>query len=132
MVTVLNCGEAQLLLNTGIKPSEDWCQLTLRIQQQSIDLGADTRSIVVQRLLRALTNPLGTKATGSIQGIEVHWVMTLAEKHSTIYVSQTEQGLTPSRCLFFQDSEGTLLGRLDLTDKVLNAWICQLITGPSL
>jgi hypothetical protein len=130
MVTTLKAESTELTLNAD---SSNWCQLTLQSHHQKFKLGAETLPILVQRLQQALIAPLEGNPAGSILGTEVHWVMTLAEQHCTIYAGNVEQAgaNAPNRQLFFQDSDGVLLAQVTLNDGTRTAWAKQLQALPT-
>jgi hypothetical protein len=59
---------------------------------------------------------------GTIDGVDVIGVLTLWERHASVYASH-KAGI---RTLFFQDADGGLLARLELRDEERRRWIGTL------
>ena len=119
MITTLKTKKAELVLNTD---QRGWCQLQLHIEDQILQLGADKKDVVVRRLSHALEDVLEGSPTRSIQGTGVTWVLSLSERHSSIYVAQCDE----SRVLFFQGEDGSLLARVELVSKERRSWFSAL------
>jgi len=90
-----------------------WCQLELHTEDRILKLGAEMQYLIVHRLSHALDDTIEGKNVGSIQGVDVKWVLTLAEKHCSIYVGQVDS----ERVLFIQSEDCTLLARVNLLDS---------------
>ena len=119
MVTVLDSGSTQLMLSTD---ASRWCEMELAFDGRRLPIGADVEYIVIERLLRGLRDSLTGPSAGSIGGIEVVWILSLAERHTSVYASQYEG----KRILFFQDADGNLLTRIELADTDRQRWIREL------
>ncbi len=119
MVKHLTAHGASLRLDAD--PS-GWCQVILQIGEQEIELGADKLKIVEERLAAGLAERLSRPNAGSIDGKPVQWVMSLAERHSTIYAS--DEGRT--RRLYFNNASGTNFYTLDLSEEERRAWQDEL------
>ncbi|CAK0745969.1 hypothetical protein CCP4SC76_1660006 [Gammaproteobacteria bacterium] len=79
MEIVLPLGEASLVLS-----GNPWCSLSLQVGDAPTNLGADTLSVVVSRLLSNIAVP-ARKSCGLYQDREMYWVLSLSEHHHTIY-----------------------------------------------
>lgn len=110
MVKRLKAGQADFVLHVN---QSDWCQLELHTADRILKLGAETQYVLVQRLSLALRDKIEGKTVGSIQGVDVAWVLTLAEEHCSMYVGQVGS----ERVLFIQSEDCTLLARLNLSDS---------------
>src|ERR1051325_1598908 len=64
---------------------DNWTKLSLRTGSGEYVLGGDKLEVIVSRLRDALTKPFEGEFAGNIENVKVQWVLTLAEKHSTIY-----------------------------------------------
>lgn len=100
----------------------NWCQLSLRIQQNEYRLGAEVRQILVSRIRQGLDEHLPPATAGTIAGLPVCWLCSLAEGHYSIYAAD-QAGL---RCLFFQDPSGNLAAKLELSGVERRAWLAEL------
>jgi hypothetical protein len=85
-------------------------------------LGADTRSIVVCRLLDALTKQDQSAFAGSAGDVQVQWVLSLSEKHSVIYKVVLGDTLN----LYVQLADTSMLPAIRLTAKDKKRWISIL------
>ncbi|MEP7051065.1 MAG: hypothetical protein ABJB12_11965 [Pseudomonadota bacterium] len=110
-------GTLELICNDA-----NWCQLSLRVQQNEYRLGAEVRQIVVSRLIQGLDEHLPPATAGMIAGIHVCWVCSLAEGHYSIYAADH----AGRRCLFFQDPSGNLAAKLELSGMERLSWLAQL------
>ncbi len=86
-------------------------------------LGADQHQVVVARLASALKEELRGDVVGTINGMNVIWVLSLSEAHASIFAAHADGG----RVLFFQDASGSLLGILSLTPADRMRWLAQLL-----
>jgi hypothetical protein len=123
--THLSAGDARLIL----EPDEsDWCQVLLDLDGRRIALGADTIGVIVQRLRDALLDRLTGTASGVLNGIEVFGVLSLYERHSTLYAGDRGD----RRLLFVQTEDGSLIGTLELGPDDMRRWQDQLgqVGGP--
>lgn len=119
MVTILSSASGDLVL----EPDEnEWCQVVLDIGGHRRALGADLTSIIVERLLRALLDkPVGL-AVGVLEGVDVRWVLSLAERHSTLYMSDQ----SGRRIVFIQAGDGSTMAKLSLDADDVARWRDQL------
>ncbi len=99
-----------------------WWQLAVAIGAAEHVLGSDTRRVIVSRLQEGLCNTLGPTTSGSFDGIPSRWVVSLSEEPDSVYAGDCK-GV---RLLFFQDANGTYLGRLSLSSAEREAWLGQL------
>lgn len=100
-----------------------WTSLYLESNEQSIELGAEVNYI----LFRKLRDFLGAKEiqkeiAGNIENQPVIHVLSLSEKHTSVYASV--DNLEPT--LFFQSSEGKIFAKMRLASSEINNWLEQL------
>lgn len=103
----------------------DWCVVLLDAPAHAVParpLGADTQSIITARLLRALHEPAAGPPSGVIDGVPVHWVLSLFERHSRFYVGEEGE----RRTLFILADDGSLLTKLPLEAEDVARWKEQL------
>ena len=118
MVTELPAGAARLVLTCD---SSQWCEVVLEADGRH-ELGAETRAVLVERLLRGLRDELPEPTSGELDGVAVSWVLSLSERHASIYAAQRAD----VRSLYFQDSEGNLIVRVDLKSEDRKRWVSLL------
>jgi hypothetical protein len=99
-----------------------WCQIELKTDGKVFALGADTKRVVTARLLSAISDSLTSKPSGQIRGLAVHWIMSLAERHCSIYAADVET----DRQLFFQGADGELLAVVVLSAQMRKEWLHEL------
>lgn len=119
MVIVLTSGPVTLTLSAD---ASGWCKVQLAHAGQLLQLGADTKSVVIERLMQGLLDELRGQSSGLIDGINVTWVLSLAERHTSIYAAQHEH----KKLLFFQDADGKVVARIELTDEDRQRWLREL------
>lgn len=107
--------------------AREWCTVVLDQRDSRYELGADVRGIIVARLCGALHSPTGGDVVGEIEGQPVRWVLSLSERHVTVFVGQD----VGSPVFFFQAADGTLLARLQLTSSECDEWKRTLGCSPS-
>lgn len=117
----LQAAGAVMLLRTD---EMGWCRLELVIGEHPSALGADMEMVVIERLVRGLRDEPCGSTVGEIDGDPVRWVMSLSEKHCSIYVAD----VAGNRRLYFQGAQGNLLGTLDLAVEQRRQWLA-LLTG---
>jgi hypothetical protein len=118
MVTELVAGSTRLLVDCD---TSQWCEVTLDANGIH-QLGSETRSVLVERLVRGLRGELSAPTSGELDGVPVAWVLSLSERHASIYAADRE-GI---RTLYFQDADGKLIARLDLEREERERWISIL------
>ena len=99
-----------------------WTALLLRTESVLHDLGRDQRVVIISRLIQALSTPQDGRFAGSIGNVKVEWVLTLAEKHSTIYRAVVDDTVM----LFVQAADTSILGTLTLTEEDKASWLARL------
>jgi hypothetical protein len=119
MVTELAASSGSLVLRTDAAQN---CQLELTAVGRTFELGVNSLAVVLDRLLRGLRDDLAGPQAGTIDGVEVIGVLTLWERHTTVYASH-QGGI---RTLFFQDGDGVLIARLELRDEERRNWMATL------
>ena len=112
-------GGATLRLLTDAR---GWCQVELATEGSTTALGAETKRIVTERLLTGLTDSLTGKSAGQIHGVTVRWVMSLSERHCSVYAGD----VGTDRHLFFQASGGELLATVVLSEQQRYNWLREL------
>ncbi len=86
-------------------------------------LGADSPEHSAGRVLVRLRG--GLEPAGEIEGRTVGWVLSLSEKHHSIYLAEVGS----DRLIYFQNAEGELIWRDRLTKENLARW--SAILGPA-
>lgn len=115
MFIALRSAAASLTLDAD---ERGWCRVRLRLGSRDIALGAESRNIVIERLDRALLDPLPGEEAGQLDGVPFRWVLSLFEEHATIYAAEVD-GV---RRLHFQAGDGQSIGRIDLTRDQRREW----------
>jgi hypothetical protein len=110
---------ATLRLHTNDKR---WCRAQLCIGELVTALGADVEHILIERLARALQDELPSGSAGEIAGESVACMFGLSEEHCTIYANN----VAAHRRLYFQGSDGNIVGKLILTTEERRKWIALL------
>ena len=118
MVAELPAGSARLILSAD---DSDWCQVSLDLGEL-YPLGAESCPILVEKLLKSLRVEVSGPESGTIDGVEVTWVLSLSERHTTIYTAQRDD----LRALYFQGADGSLIARLDLSEEQRLEWVSLL------
>jgi len=105
-----------LLILTAEGP---WCRVSLREgDHPEVDLGAESRPVVVTRLADAVANPEKLTVTGELAGVPVSWVLSLAEMHASFHV----HAMPNQTRIFIQDASGAVAHTLDLGPDEIAAW----------
>jgi len=116
MVIKLQGTGGALVLGSG-----EWCTVVFENASGRFELGTDSRSVVRQRLLDALTKDDGETA-GEVDGVKVTWVASFLEKHGSLYLGPVQDGFR----LFVEGADASMLGSLDLSDAQRDDWIRAL------
>lgn len=124
MVKILRTVNSDLIFDWDI---DDWCRVKLRIKDAVWELGADARQIVFKRLQGALRESLGGDVVGSIEGVDVVWVLSLSEEHCSIYAGDKES----RRVLFLQDRNADLIACVELDTAQCKEWFNSLQPDPA-
>ena len=104
---------------------DGWCRCVLDCGNGVRDLGADTVSVVVERLWNLLTSTTARTPAGTIDGLTVFSVLGLYEEHHWLYASANETSLI----LFWQDARSSppsTICRMTLSPPDQQAWITAL------
>jgi hypothetical protein len=100
-----------------------WTSVFLEIDEQSIELGAETDYILFEKLGEFLRKKENTKeSSGIIENMPVIHIFSLWEKHASVYGSLGQD----NRILFFQNSDGKFFAKMNLTDEEIRIWLRQL------
>lgn len=111
----LNTEGSVLSLSTG---ENNWCEVELQSGNQRYQLGAENKTKIIERLRDGLCkNDL--ERIGELDGIPVAWVLSLAEKHTSIYVGVGGD----TRHFFFQNEDGDTFAKLNLTQETCIIWL---------
>jgi hypothetical protein len=94
-----------------------WCAVHLEQRGQRVHLGSDAISTVAPRLLANVERPQGA-AAGEIEGRPVWWVLSLSERHSSIYCGFRGA----DRDLVVQGREAERLWQGGLSEDDWRAW----------
>lgn len=81
-------------------------------------MGSDVIDVVQFKLTRALADELGGKPIGSLFGVPVHAMMSLAEDHHTVYAGQ----VGTFRHLYVQNAQAKLVASLELSPEDRESW----------
>ncbi|MBI2395992.1 MAG: hypothetical protein HYV09_40895 [Deltaproteobacteria bacterium] len=119
MITVLSSATGSVRLQTG---ANGRCEVTLHSGDHAFALGADDQKLIVERLGHALGDNLAGSVAGELAGTAVRWVLSLSERHATIYAGDAE-GV---RRLFIQDADGKVIAVLDLSPDKRREWLAIL------
>ena len=99
-----------------------WCQVELVIGDLDIRIGADVEFIVKERLAKGLQDEVSEDISGEILGVPVRWILSLSEKHFTVYASDD----AGKRTLFFQTPDGEIVGNITLEPEQRKQWLSFL------
>lgn len=113
-------GELQLSANQS-----GWCTVHLLTAGARHHLGADALDVVLTKLSRGLEARLTGGTSGKIEGLDVEWILSLAERHCSVYASDVGD----VRVLFFQGADGRLLDKLTLDPVDRRRWLETLMNG---
>jgi hypothetical protein len=113
-------GTALILEHAPPPALRGWLRVTLIRDGEQRFLGADSASIVIPRLVKALRDGAGTeRSAGTVEGLAVASVLSLAEAHATLYAHGEPTGRLR---LLVQDSSARWLASLDLDQDERNEW----------
>lgn len=100
-----------------------WCQVELVVGEHVEALGADMEKVVRERLASGLQDELSGSTAGEIDGASVRWVLSLSEKHYTIYAAD----VAGNRRLFFQGPDGNIVRGVTLEPEQRRRWLSVLL-----
>ena len=119
MVVELESKDGGLRLSTD---GNGWCFVELVVSGRVTLLGAEDQRIVVDRLTNAVASTLEGPWVDGIDG-RIAFVMSFSEHHCTIYsYDELER-----RVLILHDSQGQVVGRLELPPTICRRWNEQLL-----
>lgn len=107
-----------------ISPNE-WANVILEISGKRIDIGSDSRKVIVERMIHALSAKNIEKKIGDINEIGVSWITSLSEKHSSLYIGDHQN----HKYIFVQNDEGMTIGEFRLNNEEKEDWIKILTDG---
>lgn len=116
MVIVLQSADGELRLSAD---DTGWCTVELLTSGGRHQLGADAFDVVMTKLSRGLDEKLPGQSSGTIKGVDVQWVLSLAERHCSVYAADVDD----RRVLFFQGADGNLLDKLRLDEIDRARWL---------
>jgi hypothetical protein len=116
-VVQLNSVSGGIRLDIG---KNGWSRCYL-VSDRRIYLGAETQSYLTHNLLKTLNNN-AEDTIGEISGHPVRWGLSLTEAHCTLYVATQNS----AQIMFWQDADGRLIGRIELSDDEVEQWRKQL------
>ena len=96
-----------------------WCNLRLIIRGDSHELGADVLGVVVKRLHHGLSRQAIDLSTASSERDQALWVLSLAEKHCSIFVDRKKEATV----IYVQGADGSLVARVSLIEDERREWI---------
>lgn len=117
MVTTLEADDVKLFF---VSDANEWCSLRLEKDDQSWDLGADTKNVIARKLSFALDKQHSMVESGTIYGTSVAHVITLFENHYSIYIGRIKNS---ERTLFFQDKSNNIVATVRLDEKKRADWL---------
>ncbi|MEM9220623.1 MAG: hypothetical protein AAGD25_40675 [Cyanobacteria bacterium P01_F01_bin.150] len=94
-----------------------WCEVWLDTNSEKYCLGSELGSTIIERLYKALCGDRNS-VSGKDSGITLSGVITLAEKHSSIYVGNQSSLLY----LYIRDADAKPLARIFLDSKEVESW----------
>jgi hypothetical protein len=94
--------------------SKGWCQVVLVRRGAEIALGAELSDYLLKRLIPFLETPTSKQA----------WVLSLSERHSTLYGSRTDEG--GGVVLWVQGADARMITQISLTDAERTKWLSAL------
>lgn len=86
-----------------------WAQLTLRVADQELPLGAEPIGSIARKLVAFLNRPIS----------EIEWVLSLSELHFSIYGKRTEAEYV----LMIQNSDAAFVATLTLDLARRSQWL---------
>jgi hypothetical protein len=98
-----------------VKEDNDWTRIYLNHKNSRIEMGAEKLSIIAERFLSAFSDFSNKKLVGNWDGINAISVISLYEKHYTIYLGKTMD----INILFIEDAEGNLIYKINLDTCVV-------------
>ena len=103
---------------------KDWAQFYLvRPGEKELYLGADSKTIIINRLLKCLEPDTTRKLSGKVNGKDVYWVTTLSETHHSIYACMEDDKLY----IFVQRDDTSLVSEIVLSEEQCANWHQSLL-----
>jgi hypothetical protein len=99
----------------------NWCEVELQDDGKIYQIGAEDKTIIIEKLKVGLFED-NLEIIGELDGIPVAWVLSLAEKHSSIFVGIVGD----NRHLFFQNEAGDTFAKITLSSEVCKNWLQSL------
>jgi hypothetical protein len=127
-VILLPCGESRLVIaeQTGVA----WYGCSLRADSRDTYLGAENRAYLLTHLQSVLEPEEPATSAGVIDGHRARWVLSLAEVHHSLYVSD---GPAEVKTLYWQDRDArtVCVSRLSHSDVLEWRSILNMALGSS-
>ena len=103
----------------------NWCQCWLTKDENIIYLGAEKLLYLKEHLLSGFSES-AKESTGRLEGMNISWVLSLAETHHVLYVSTD----TEDKTLIWQNAHSTRnpTYRMRISKDELSKWRSQLET----
>jgi hypothetical protein len=100
-----------------------WTKVYLESNKKSIELGAEVNYILFRKIRDFLNRKDLETLAGTIENIAVTHVVSLSEKHTSVYASTDLQ----KPMLFFQNSKGEIFAKMNLKSEEMKVWLEQLL-----
>ena len=101
-----------------------WCKVWLKTDDEEYYLGAEQGAIIIDRLYAALDGVRG-RILGKDGDIELSGVVTLSEKHASVYIGDVEDNIY----MYIRDSEAQPIARILLSLQDVERWKEALHVG---
>lgn len=93
-----------------------WTQVGLVMEDHETFLGAESLSVLAKKIVSAIDDYKDRDSVGVIDGVSVIAVISLSEKHSSIYLNMAEDGAV----FFFQDADGEKVSSISASYAAIN------------
>ena len=106
-------------------PSTDWTEASyIAGNNIPIILGSDVGSIFQSKMAKLFNGKIFSEneSTHNVSNVHESWVLTLAEKHHSIYARKTDTGIL----LTIRNAEGVTLATEKINAVTLKRWCEQL------
>lgn len=118
-VIVLRNEESKALLIEE-QPGINWYSCSLASGDERLELGAESRTYIVSHLLAALRG--SGEITGQINGKNVQWALSLAERHFSLYVQPSGD----EKLFYWQSPDGQSFHVMHISPRDSQSWQHQL------
>jgi len=104
-----------------ITDENNWCEVKLQNGNNNYHLGAEDKNKIIESIKEALCKN-NLKIIGELEGMPVAWFLSLAERHTSIYIGKEKN----IRYIFFQNENGNTFAKLRLTPEIYEKWLVLL------